>query len=46
MARNPQHPFTALNAIIGFAGILFGVISGYILGAGQASYVPAVQAAA
>ena len=46
MARNTQQPFTALNAMIGLAGILFGLISGYILGAGQTSYAPAVQAVA
>ena len=46
MARNTQHPFTAMNATIGVAGILFGLISGYILGAGRTSPAPAVQAAA
>jgi cytochrome c-type biogenesis protein CcmH/NrfG len=45
MARNTQHPFTAMNATIGVAGILFGLISGYILGAGRTSPAPAVQAA-
>lgn len=45
MARNTQPSFTALNAMIGVAGILFGLISGYILGAGQTPYAPAVQAA-
>lgn len=38
MSRNTQHPFSALNAMTGVAGILFGLISGYILGAGQAPY--------
>jgi cytochrome c-type biogenesis protein CcmH/NrfG len=43
MSRNTQHPFSALNAMTGVAGILFGLIAGYILGAGQA---PAAQVAA
>jgi cytochrome c-type biogenesis protein CcmH/NrfG len=43
MSRNAQHPFSALNAMTGIAGILFGLIAGYIVGAGQA---PLAQAAA
>jgi tetratricopeptide (TPR) repeat protein len=43
MSRNAQHPFSPLNAMTGVAGILFGLIAGYILGAGQA---PQAQAAA
>jgi Flp pilus assembly protein TadD len=42
MSRNAQHPFSALNAMTGVAGILFGLIAGYILGAGQ---TPAAQVA-
>ena len=38
MSRSTQNPFSALNAMTGVAGILFGLISGYILGAGQAPY--------
>lgn len=30
-----DHFFTALNAVTGIAGILFGIIVGYILGSGQ-----------
>jgi tetratricopeptide (TPR) repeat protein len=45
MSRNAQHPFSALNAITGVAGILFGLISGYILGAGQAPHAQAVSPA-
>jgi tetratricopeptide (TPR) repeat protein len=40
MARSAQHPFTALNAMTGVAGILFGLIAGFILGAGQAPQAP------
>jgi cytochrome c-type biogenesis protein CcmH/NrfG len=43
MTRNAQRPFSALNAMTGIAGILFGLIAGYILGAGDA---PPAQAAA
>lgn len=47
MATNQQHQFfSALNAMTGFAGILLGVIAGYVMGAGQAPYVAAVQTAA
>ena len=47
MARNAQNPFSALNAMTGIAGILFGLISGYILGAGQAApYGPIAPATA
>lgn len=48
MSRSTQSPFSALNAMTGVAGILFGLISGYILGAGQApsAQVPAAPASA
>jgi tetratricopeptide (TPR) repeat protein len=36
MRTQGQKPFSALNAVTGVAGILFGVIVGYIIGAGQA----------
>jgi cytochrome c-type biogenesis protein CcmH/NrfG len=47
MARS-QHPqaFGPMHAVVGVAGILFGVIFGYILGAGQLQPGPAVAAAA
>jgi tetratricopeptide (TPR) repeat protein len=48
MSRSAQHPFSALNAMTGVAGILFGLMAGYILGAGSApraqAAVPAVSA--
>ncbi|HEX6975638.1 MAG TPA: tetratricopeptide repeat protein [Vicinamibacterales bacterium] len=53
MRKQQQSPFNALTAVTGVAGILFGVIVGYIIGAGQAQPVgvavasaPAAQAAA
>lgn len=36
MRTQQQNSFTALTAVTGVAGILFGVIVGYIIGAGQA----------
>jgi cytochrome c-type biogenesis protein CcmH/NrfG len=44
MAKHAQSPFSALNAMTGVAGVLFGLISGYILGAGEAQYTPAAAA--
>lgn len=35
MTRNATSPFSAMNAITGLAGILLGIIAGYIIGAGQ-----------
>lgn len=48
MARTDQHPFSALNLMTGVAGILFGLLSGYIIGAGQAplGYAAAAPASA
>lgn len=46
MSRSTQNPFSALNAMTGVAGILFGLISGYILGAGQAPYAQVATAPA
>lgn len=46
MRTTPQNQlFSALNAMTGFAGILLGLIAGYIIGAGQAPFQPAVPAA-
>jgi cytochrome c-type biogenesis protein CcmH/NrfG len=45
MTRNAQHPFSALNAMTGIAGILFGLIAGYILGAGDAPHARAAATA-
>ena len=41
-----QNPFTPLNAVTGIAGILFGIIVGYIIGAGQGQPVITPAAAA
>ena len=50
MKRQAASPFSPMSAIAGLAGILLGVIVGYIIGAGQAqagaASVPAVAAAA
>ena len=51
MRRQQQNAFSPMTAVTGVAGILFGVIVGYILGAGQAqpgasgAAAPAAQAA-
>ncbi len=46
MRTTPQHQFfSALNAMTGFAGILLGLIAGFIIGAGQAPFQPALPAA-
>jgi tetratricopeptide (TPR) repeat protein len=34
-ARANQNPFTSFTAVTGIAGILFGIIVGYVMGAGQ-----------
>jgi tetratricopeptide (TPR) repeat protein len=34
----PRDTFSALTAVTGIAGILFGIIVGYIIGTGQAQY--------
>lgn len=39
MATQRPQTFSPLNAVTGIAGILFGVIVGYIIGAGQATGV-------
>ncbi len=46
MAQTNRQPFSALNVMTGVAGILFGLIGGYILGAGQVphAYVPPAPA--
>jgi cytochrome c-type biogenesis protein CcmH/NrfG len=51
MRTQQQNSFSALTAVTGVAGILFGVIVGYIIGAGQAqpggaALAPAAAAAA
>src|SRR5262249_2128541 len=38
--RTQPNPFTPLNAITGIAGILFGIIVGYIIAAGQLQPAP------
>jgi tetratricopeptide (TPR) repeat protein len=43
MRTQQRNSFSALTAVTGVAGILFGVIVGYILGAGQAG--PSLQVA-
>jgi cytochrome c-type biogenesis protein CcmH/NrfG len=43
MSRTTQNSFSALNAMTGVAGILFGLICGYILGAGQAPHFQAAN---
>src|SRR5262245_61448865 len=45
MPRTQPNPFTPLNAITGIAGILFGIIVGYIIGAGQLQPVPSTAPA-
>lgn len=46
MRTTPQNQFfSALNAMTGFAGILLGLIAGFIMGAGQAPFQPAMPAA-
>lgn len=34
-ARTQPHPFSALNAVTGLAGVFMGIIVGYIIGSGQ-----------
>lgn len=46
MARHTQNAFSALNAMTGIAGVLFGLISGFILGAGDSQYAPTAAAPA
>jgi tetratricopeptide (TPR) repeat protein len=45
-SRQPQSSFTALSAITGIAGVLLGIIAGYILGVGQAGPGASLTAAA
>lgn len=46
MARTTRaaNPFSGMNAIMGAAGIFFGIIVGYVIGAGQAQGSAAVAA--
>src|SRR3989304_2598148 len=46
MRTQQQKSFSALTALTGIAGILLGVIVGYIIGAGQAGPSPQVAATA
>ena len=46
MRTQQQKSFSALTAVTGIAGILLGVIVGYIIGAGQAGPSPQVAATA
>jgi tetratricopeptide (TPR) repeat protein len=51
MRTHPPSSFSALNIVTGIAGILFGLIAGYIIGSGggqtsAATAAPVVQAAA
>src|SRR3972149_827046 len=46
MRTQQQKSFSALTAVTGIAGILLGVIVGYIIGAGQAGPAPPVAATA
>jgi cytochrome c-type biogenesis protein CcmH/NrfG len=44
MRAHQPNPFSGLNAVTGIAGILFGIIVGYIIGAGNAQPVGTVAA--
>ena len=46
MRAQRPNPFTGLNAVTGVAGILFGLIVGYIMGAGNAQPFTAAASAA
>lgn len=46
MKRQPNNPFTPMTLVVGFSGMLLGLTTGYIMGAGQVQVAPRAFAAA